>query len=647
MAEDGKYKIKIETEADLQQASALGKILDSNTAKAKKLNEEIRTIPAVDPNSTLATGSGGILNPKRQKTAAQLRAEEKAAGLRTERSMKLEDEEAERRLAAKSKFLQDTGNQRKKTRDAINNPTDVEGGSFLESLGNVKSSAIATLAALAGVIKVVSASLGEYSRRQKDAAELEGNLANRGLNIKAYREQVQKLASEQANSTGKGIGVWTDAISQLTQNGAGPDQINVLVKAVENLAGTVGGDIPRASLALSKAMQGNFDSLREWGIVVPKAGTQAEKFAAVLDQTNKGAGILAATSATLDGRWQTLKNSTGDLLSATGAFLTKALGLPTLMNAAAEAARDLAKAMGGATPEALGLSNALVANRQNLQQVAELAAQAAANYNSVAAASDRATASLNRQRSAQEQILNSQNQLADSAAALENAQIDFAEATGNLTPQQARARRAGVSLRSASGRFMREQAADDETIRANERRENQIGNQVGLLQGREQSLAGQNSINDQRIAARSAAADAENKVELLKQELAKLQSSFASDEFGGRQAVGTPEEIAKAQAALNLAQGAATRAGANASRLGPLDDSQASNVAAELAQTRKALLDLTTVIQNTIPGMRDSNSSTRLRMDTRTEAFRTNQAAEALRNLTSAIEDINRRLGNR
>jgi len=95
--------------------------------------------------------------------------------------------------------------------------------------------------------------------------------------------------------------------------------------------------------------------------------------------------------------------------------------------------------------------------------------------------------------------------------------------------------------------------------------------------------------------------------------------------------------VAAAQAALDRARGGAGRFGTD------LNDSNASSVATELSETRKAILQLTEAMRGSIPGLMDANSSANLRMNTRTGVFQNDTQRQQIENAAQDIRESNTR----
>ena len=115
-----------------------------------------------------------------------------------------------------------------------------------------------TIAAGASAAAVaVGACIRAFSASEVEMAKLDAALANSGQLTDDYREKLSKLATERSGKTGiddeKYVGVFTT----LTKFGADTSNIDTYTRAVENLAGFMGGDLEQAAFLFGKAMQGS------------------------------------------------------------------------------------------------------------------------------------------------------------------------------------------------------------------------------------------------------------------------------------------------------------------------------------------------------------------------------------------------------
>jgi hypothetical protein len=610
---------------------AVDRATEQSIAKQKQLQQEIaRTArelrtslgnPSVNPSSTLASP----FVPTRQ-SSAELRRLEREAGLRTERSMALEDAELTRRNNQRNQFFADAQRQRSATQGAID----------AGQLGGMEPLSKLQLLAAAGTVAGTAAKgFSELAKQQQATQGLAAAMAQHGVLSDEFLTRLQKLAETQREGTGTKKAQWLEALSDLVASGGDASNIDKLTKGVEDLAGIMNGNIPHASLALQKAMQGNFDTLREWGIIVPEAATQAQKLDSALQQmAEKGANQLRARAESLSGQWTTLKESTNNLLAAfAGTFANSELlkgslsGLSTIIQKAAEW-------IGRTDPPLAQMNVRLLASSRALTDAQNSAAAASREFNSIASTADRAAQALNRQRQAADSVRSAQDQLGDAELQLQLAQIDAAEHSGRLSPQAANLARAGARRSSQVSQFGRAQAGDTETISANERRLNQLGTQRGLLESEHADLTGRVQTFQQAHAARAEAADDARVFAAAQRRLAEARSRPTIESIaasGGQVSVMGPafstEEVRRREREVSEAQSRAQASGARAGQFS-ITDEQGRQLQEQLAQNTTALTELRTVIQNETPGLQDSISNARLSRDTRGLRFGIDQTRE-------------------
>lgn len=200
---------------------------------------------------------------------------------------------------------------------------------------NGSALALAAGAAVASkAIGFLASSVREFAAAEVSVAKLDAALGNSGLLNGQYRSELQKLASELQGSTAIGDETWLDVFTTLTKFGADSSNIRQYSKAVENLAGMMGGDVTQAAFLFGKAMQGSTEMLGRYGIQVDKAKGQSEQLADIMRQLEmRGAGQLEGMGKTLAGRvrgialaWGDVKEGIGQVTLKLTDLLAKAMG---------------------------------------------------------------------------------------------------------------------------------------------------------------------------------------------------------------------------------------------------------------------------------------------------------------------------------
>jgi hypothetical protein len=119
-----------------------------------------------------------------------------------------------------------------------------------------------------------------------------------------------------------------DALRVLTQSGANSGNIEATTKAVEDLAGMLGGDLASAAFYVGKALQGEFDSFSRLGIVLDEHMSAAQKLTKLYEVlAERGGGQLRAANETTLGSMKRLKNGFSDLFEGIGSVIVKTIPL--------------------------------------------------------------------------------------------------------------------------------------------------------------------------------------------------------------------------------------------------------------------------------------------------------------------------------
>lgn len=181
--------------------------------------------------------------------------------------------------------------------------------------------------AIAKAFKFAKDSISSFAVGETSLAKLNTALANSGNLTESYKNKLEALAASRSKSTAiddrKYIGVFTT----LTKFGASPENIDKYTRAVENLAGFMGGDIEQAATLFGRAMQGNVEMLGRYGISVDRSKSQTQQLQDVMLQLEvKGGGQLQAMADTTEGALAKLGNSFDRLKEKVGGFLTSLAG---------------------------------------------------------------------------------------------------------------------------------------------------------------------------------------------------------------------------------------------------------------------------------------------------------------------------------
>ncbi len=316
----GEYKIKLTTEADLKGAREAQNAIDEQKVSVKGLEEAYKKTAAAAKSAqsvpwTPGTGLASTPNP----SSVAKKAAEQAAGLRTENSMKAESENA--------------AIHHERIQDFVKNARvggAMAGGSPVGTAADVSSqaSAVSSLSSAVGglvgkyftwyaAVKAVKAGLTETivaaGEQERSLNRLSQALVQNGTYSQGYQGHLENLAVQFQKLTGIAQGDWLDAFAKLSQFGADSSNIDQYASAVKSLAG-IYGNVGTATVAMSKALEGNFDSLREHGILIDQNATQAEKLKSLMEQLARvGGGQLESELRGLSGAWKGLEANSKDL----------------------------------------------------------------------------------------------------------------------------------------------------------------------------------------------------------------------------------------------------------------------------------------------------------------------------------------------
>ena len=217
----------------------------------------------------------------------------------------------------------------------------------------------AALLAVGAAAKVAAAGVRAYAEAEERVTKLDAALAQTGQLTEGYREKLQGLAIQLADTTAIADEEWLSALARLTQFGAKPENIDKYAEAVKNLAGIMGGDIQSAAVAMSRAMGGSFTMFSRLGIHIDDTKGQAEKLAELFKKlADVGGGQLEASTRTLAGQYRFLKMQMGEVFEGIGGFIARTGVLQAVLDATGTAVRFFAEALGRVTPNVAGLVNA-------------------------------------------------------------------------------------------------------------------------------------------------------------------------------------------------------------------------------------------------------------------------------------------------
>ena len=227
-----------------------------------------------------------------------------------------------------------------------------------EELKKVEAAAGSTEARLAGVtsgFKKLFATLGgvalireclrEFLQAEQSFQRLEGVLRASGQYTEAFAASMKKLAEAMSRDTLYDTRETLDVISRLLSFGAPKEHVERLAKAVLDLSALMGRDLPRATMAMGQALQGNTDAFASLGIKVSEAGTKTKQFnEALLELERRGGGAAQQMMRGLGGEVERVNKTVSQLKEGLGYAAAEAI---RLFNAGASKIGEMSAAGAG------------------------------------------------------------------------------------------------------------------------------------------------------------------------------------------------------------------------------------------------------------------------------------------------------------
>ncbi len=386
----------------------------------------------------------------------------------------------------------------------------VTGGlsTFGEVAEAVEAGPLALLAVGVGVVAAgiegVKKGVEEFSKIEVADTKLDQALAQAGQLTDAYREKLQGLGKELQETSGIAEERWMAVLARLTQFGADDTNIEEYSKAVENLAGLMGGNIERAGMIFTRAMNGNTAVLGRLGIQVDKTASSHEKLEQIMAQlAQKGGGQLEAQTKTISGQFTALEHATADLFKGIGNLVSRTEVLQVTLHLAGEALKFFAGFFPSTVKEVEGLTNKLPPLKDELGHVraaaddageemgdmGDSAQGAAGGLETAGKAAGKAKDEFEEAADAAKKLREQQDQLADARTALALAKITAAEDRGQISKGDADQQRAGVRAGAEQAKIGRE-VQEQETIYQTQQKKQGEGYEDTKVAGQKTRRAG-------------------------------------------------------------------------------------------------------------------------------------------------------------
>lgn len=361
---------------------------------------------------------------------------------------------------------------------AIKTEFNEAGGGIKGSMAVVMGSGASIAAWAAGIASafaLAGKALAAFADKQVQVAKMDAVLANQGRLTDEYREKLQALASTQAKLTGTSGNDWIAALTTGLKHGA--TDLDQFALGVKNLAGFLDTSIPDAAFLFSKALAGNTEMLRRYGIEVDASKSRTEQLASIMDQTASGGAALESRAKTITGQFEAFNGSIKRLFTGLGLVIAQTGIVQAVLYGLTETLSGLGKMFPKIVPQIDGLRNSFARATRTMEEQ-EAAAKKLADY----------TAALGKNA---EQAAQKHDQLRDSISRVAQAQIEMVDAEHGrdviliddsvkrfeasngregISPAEGARQKAALAQRAEEAKFQAEQGARQAEVAADEGR---------------------------------------------------------------------------------------------------------------------------------------------------------------------------------
>lgn len=316
------------TEAYSRRLAAVDSALQSNTARALKLEDAVKRVAAAEKGlgKSSVLGNGITLTTALGKGVDDVRAlNQQLRGLGESTSM----------FSALGGGL--TG--------------------LLKSTGGQLLAFTGISLTAAGAFRAVSSAIQNYSQSEDALVKMQLALASQGKYSKEAAQSIADLAGEFEKSTNIGDTVWLESLTRLIQYGGRVDEVDKLGKTLKNLAGLMDGDVQGAATMMIKALNGSYRGFELLGFQIDKNASDLENWISIVNQSERGAGMLEKMTKTLSGTWASAAVALGNFEKAAASTYTGLLATRGIATGATIAFNYLADKIGFTIPKVEGLNN--------------------------------------------------------------------------------------------------------------------------------------------------------------------------------------------------------------------------------------------------------------------------------------------------
>lgn len=435
---------------------------------------------------------------------------------------------------------------------------------FLAAITTGSGKAAAGVAALTAALTGAAKAVEDFADREVEIRRLDQALANQGLLVDSVREKYQNLAQTLQSKTAISADSWLETIRQLTQAGSTPETMERDINAVKSLVG-IYGTAEQAAVAWGKALHGQFDILREHGIIVDQNATQAEKLNEAYEEiVKRGGGQLEAQLNTITGQWDLFKLGIKSVLIEVGSLISQTGIVQYTLHGLGETLLWVAKLLHVTVPPFEEMRNAMKKASKSAEEGRVYNIAYADSLQDIERYAKAVNEALDRGQKIKEQARRQEDEQTDAKMALDLAIVDRLEKTGSISPEQAIQSRATIRERSASEKFQRDRQA---RVGSMQNLQNQIDSKMDeIAQAEEAARAAEAQVNaekDADRARRQITTKADSEVARWEQDYRALHASpwdYSNPELGERAGPRTEADMArvaaKITARINAAKGA-------------------------------------------------------------------------------------------
>lgn len=190
----------------------------------------------------------------------------------------------------------------------------------------------------AGLVAVATKAINAFAESELATKKLNDALKNAGVFSEVYSKHLESVGAELQKVTRFSDEQVTAVQELLVTFGVYGKTLDDATRATLDMAETMGIDAQSAARIMSKAVEGNTDMLKRYGITVSDSIPKNKKFAEALKQIQERMGGRAgAAGDTVTGAFAQFKNAMSDVLEVIGKMISDLGALQNIMKTMAAA----------------------------------------------------------------------------------------------------------------------------------------------------------------------------------------------------------------------------------------------------------------------------------------------------------------------